>query len=57
MRRCLFNIDLLTRVYELEGFTAQKAAPAPSTWAIMLIGFGGLGFAAYRRSRLAISIV
>jgi hypothetical protein len=32
------------------------AVPEPSTWALMLIGFGGLSFAAYRRSRLAISI-
>jgi hypothetical protein len=33
------------------------ARTPPSTWALVLIGFGGLGFAAYRRSRLAISIV
>jgi hypothetical protein len=26
------------------------AIPEPSTWALMLIGFGGLGFATYRRS-------
>jgi PEP-CTERM motif len=32
------------------------AVPEPSTWALMLIGFGGLGFAAYRRSRPAISL-
>jgi hypothetical protein len=25
--------------------------PEPSTWAMMLLGFGGLGFAGYRRSR------
>jgi hypothetical protein len=25
--------------------------PEPSTWALMLIGFGGLGFAAFRRAR------
>jgi hypothetical protein len=34
------------------------AVPEPSTWAMMLAGFGGLGFAAYRRRRrtpLAIS--
>ena len=28
-----------------------SAVPEPSTWAMMLIGFGGLGFMAYRRSR------
>ena len=26
-------------------------APEPSTWAMMLLGFGGLGFAGYRSSR------
>jgi hypothetical protein len=30
--------------------------PEPSTWAMMLLGFAGLGFAGYRRSRKAISI-
>jgi hypothetical protein len=28
----------------------RTAIPEPSTWALMLIGFGGLGFATYRRS-------
>ena len=28
-------------------FTA--AVPEPSTWAMMLLGFAGIGFAAYRR--------
>jgi hypothetical protein len=28
-------------------------APEPSTWAMMLIGFAGLGFTAYRRTRKA----
>ena len=27
------------------------SVPEPSTWALMLIGFGGLGFAAFRRAR------
>jgi hypothetical protein len=26
-----------------------SAIPEPSTWAMMLIGFAGIGFAAYRR--------
>ena len=30
--------------------------PEPSTWAMMLLGFAGLGFAAYRKSRSAISV-
>ena len=27
--------------------------PEPSTWAIMLLGFAGLGFAGYRRAKMA----
>jgi hypothetical protein len=27
------------------------AVPEPSTWAMMLVGFAGLGFAGYRASR------
>jgi hypothetical protein len=26
-------------------------APEPSTWAMMVVGFAGLGFAGYRKSR------
>jgi hypothetical protein len=29
--------------------------PEPSTWAMMLLGFAGLGFAGYRRTRVAVS--
>lgn len=29
----------------------SKAVPEPSTWAMMLLGFAGLGFAGYRRTR------
>jgi hypothetical protein len=29
--------------------------PEPSTWAMMLIGFAGLGFAGYRRARATVS--
>jgi hypothetical protein len=34
-------------------FTVEVSAPVPepSTWAMMLIGFAGLGFAGYRASR------
>jgi PEP-CTERM motif len=30
-----------------------SAFPEPSTWAMMLLGFSGLGFAGYRRVRIA----
>jgi len=33
---------------------SMTAVPEPSTWAMMLAGFGGLGFAAYRRRRRSI---
>jgi hypothetical protein len=32
-------------------YTAAGAVPEPSTWAMMLIGFGGLGLAVARRGR------
>jgi len=28
-----------------------SAVPEPSTWAMMILGFAGVGFMAYRRSR------
>jgi PEP-CTERM motif len=36
--------------------TFSRAVPEPSTWAMMLIGFAGLGFVGYRKSRKAVSI-
>ena len=33
------------------GVAFAPAAPEPSTWAMMLIGFAGLGFAGFRASR------
>lgn len=37
----------------LADFTFQAAPPVPepSTWAMMILGFGGVGFMAYRRKR------
>jgi hypothetical protein len=31
------------------------SAPELSTWAMILLGFAGLGFAGYRRTRVAVS--
>ena len=36
-------------------FTHVGGVPEPSTWAMMLLGFAGLGFPSYRSSRRAIS--
>ena len=33
------------------GGSPSGAIPEPSTWAMMLLGFAGLGFAGYRRTR------
>ncbi len=33
-----------------------SSVPEPSTWAMLLIGFAGLGFASYRARRYAVSI-
>jgi hypothetical protein len=36
---------------QIEFSSAAPVIPEPSTWAMMLLGFAGLGFAAYRASR------
>jgi hypothetical protein len=38
----------------IDGNVTTLAVPEPSTWAMMLLGFGGLGFAGYRASRKSI---
>ena len=38
-----------------EFLTATSVVPEPSTWAMMLLGFAGLGFVGHRRTRKAIS--
>lgn len=34
------------------GFTISVAVPEPASWALMLLGFAGLGFAGFRRTKL-----
>ena len=36
---------------QIRGVSFAPSVPEPSTWAMMLLGFGGLGFAGYRRAR------
>jgi hypothetical protein len=38
-----------TYAFAANGFSS--AIPEPSTWAMMLIGFAGLGFSTYRQTR------
>ena len=33
--------------------SSPSPIPEPSTWAMMLLGFAGLGFAGYRKARSA----
>ena len=44
---------VLTSVGDATFTAATSAIPEPSTWAMMLIGFAGLGYAGYRRARAA----
>lgn len=38
----------------LGGLSLTRAVPEPATWALMLLGFGGIGFAMRRRTRPAL---
>ena len=43
------NIDLTIVTYGSVDFVLGGAVPEPSTWAMMLVGFVGLGFMGWRR--------
>jgi hypothetical protein len=38
-----------------EGLSIAAPVPEPSTWAMLLLGFAGIGFAAYRKRRVALT--
>jgi hypothetical protein len=41
---------------EMDGLFGAITVPEPSTWAMMLLGFGGLGLLAARRRRMSLAI-
>jgi hypothetical protein len=45
------NADAYTLSFSPGIGNSVGAVPEPSTWAMMILGFGGLGFMAYRRKR------
>jgi hypothetical protein len=45
-----------SRTQEIGSFTATPAVPESSTWAMMILGFCGLGFMAYRRKNSAMRL-
>ena len=50
-------IDMHTQLYPEGEIRGQLApVPEPSTWAMMVLGFAGLGFAGYRASRKSASV-
>jgi hypothetical protein len=47
--------DLGVALYVVNAGGSITAVPELSTWAMMLVGFAGLGFAGYRRTRVVLS--
>jgi hypothetical protein len=46
------NVDLLGRyIFDVRSGSVVPGTPEPSTWAMMLVGFAGIGFLARRASR------
>jgi hypothetical protein len=50
MRRAPFVAERMEERHQ-GGWTVTASVPEPSTWAMMVLGFAGLGFAGYRRAR------
>ena len=51
IRSATFTNNPVQDAFEVGGFSirAVAAVPEPSTWAMMILGFAGVGFMAYRR--------
>jgi hypothetical protein len=49
----LIDAALATHIMPLTLEVQVSGVPEPSTWAMLLIGFAGIGFAAYRRRTVA----
>jgi hypothetical protein len=50
------NNDALIDGVSFQGPSVTSAVPEPSTWAMMILGFCGLGFVAYRRKSGALRV-
>ena len=50
------NSEAFAFTYSLATPGVMAAVPEPSTWAMMLIGFAGLGFMAYRRTKKSAAV-
>jgi hypothetical protein len=37
--------------------TVSGAVPEPSTWAMLLLGFAGLGYAGYRQAKTSVTVL
>jgi hypothetical protein len=48
-----FFTDSSGNTFSIDAVGPAPAVPEPSTWAMMLLGFAGLGFMAYRRKSKA----
>jgi PEP-CTERM motif len=52
----LINSAMGNILFSVEVDSVASAVPEPSTWAMMILGFAGIGFMSYRRSRKSIAI-
>ena len=48
------GIQIANSTVSLVDLSTTPAVPEPSTWAMLLLGFAGIGFMAYRRKRIQI---